>query len=244
MHLSILMENMRRAGYEFLVSTPRIIYKTIDGVLCEPIDRAVFDVPNEFVGVVMEKMGYRKGILTDMGPKGESRSQLEFLVPTRGLFGYKTEFLTDTKGEGIMSAVFEKYDAERGEVTKRFTGSLISYEDGEATSYGIFNAQDRGLMFVDPADKVYMGMLVGLSPKGTDIVVNVCKKKHLTAIRSTGADEALRLVPPKKMTLEEAMEFIADDELIEVTPKSIRMRKRILDNATRMKVNAKLTKDK
>ncbi|MBO7254126.1 MAG: translational GTPase TypA [Clostridia bacterium] len=244
MHLSILMENMRRAGYEFLVSTPRIIYKTIDGVLCEPIDRAVFDVPNEFVGVVMEKMGYRKGILTDMGPKGESRSQLEFLVPTRGLFGYKTEFLTDTKGEGIMSAVFEKYDAERGEVTKRFTGSLISYEDGEATSYGIFNAQDRGIMFVDPADKVYMGMLVGLSPKGTDIVVNVCKKKHLTAIRSTGADEALRLVPPKKMTLEEAMEFIADDELIEVTPKSIRMRKRILDNATRMKVNAKAMKDK
>jgi GTP-binding protein len=244
MHLSILMENMRRAGYEFLVSTPRIIYKTIDGVVCEPIDRAVFDVPTEFVGVVMEKMGYRKGELIDMAPKGDSRTQLEFLVPTRGLFGYRTEFLTDTKGEGIMSAVFEKYDVERGEVTKRFTGSLVSYEDGEATSYGIFNAQDRGIMFVDPADKVYMGMLVGLSPKGTDIVVNVCKKKHLTAIRSTGADEALRLVPPKKMTLEEAMEFIADDELIEVTPKSIRMRKRILDNATRAKVNAKLQKDK
>ncbi len=244
MHLSILMENMRRAGYEFLVSTPRIIYKTIDGVVCEPIDRAVFDVPTEFVGVVMEKMGYRKGELIDMAPKGDTRTQLEFLVPTRGLFGYRTEFLTDTKGEGIMSSVFEKYDVERGEVTKRFTGSLISYEDGEATSYGIFNAQDRGIMFVDPADKVYMGMLVGLSPKGTDIVVNVCKKKHLTAIRSTGADEALRLVPPKKMTLEEAMEFIADDELIEVTPKSIRMRKRILDNATRAKVNAKLQKDK
>ncbi len=244
MHLSILMENMRRAGYEFLVSTPRIIYKTIDGVVCEPIDRAVFDVPTEFVGVVMEKMGYRKGELIDMAPKGDTRTQLEFLVPTRGLFGYRTEFLTDTKGEGIMSSVFEKYDVERGEVTKRFTGSLISYEDGEATSYGIFNAQDRGIMFVDPADKVYMGMLVGLSPKGSDIVVNVCKKKHLTAIRSTGADEALRLVPPKKMTLEEAMEFIADDELIEVTPKSIRMRKRILDNATRAKVNAKLQKDK
>ncbi|MBQ7645953.1 MAG: translational GTPase TypA [Clostridia bacterium] len=234
MHLSILMENMRREGYEFIVSAPRIIYKEIDGVKCEPIDRAVLDVPQEAVSSVMEKMGYRKGELVDMVPKGE-RMHLEFLIPTRGLFGYKTEFLTDTRGEGIMNTIFEKYAPEKGAITKRFTGSLIAFEEGEATSYGIFNAQDRGQMFIKPAMKVYMGMIVGMSPNGRDIAVNVCKKKHLTAIRSTGADEALRLVPPKIMSLEEAMEFIADDELIEVTPKSIRMRKRILDNALRMK---------
>ncbi len=234
MHLSILMENMRRDGYEFMVSTPRIIYKEIDGKLCEPIDRAVMDVPQEYVSAVMEKMGYRKGELAEMTPKG-SRMHLEFLIPTRGLFGYKTEFLTDTRGEGVLNTVFEKYEPQKGDIQKRFTGSLIAYEDGEATSYGLFNAQDRGQMFIDPATKVYAGMIVGMSPKGEDIVVNVCKKKHLTAIRSAGADEALRLVTPKKMSLEEAIEFIADDELIEVTPKSIRLRKRILDNATRMK---------
>lgn len=234
MHLSILMENMRRAGYEFMVSTPRIIYKEIDGVKCEPIDRCFVDVPKEFVSAVMEKMGYRKGELTDMKPKGE-RMHLEFHVPTRGLFGYKTEFLTDTKGEGVMSTAFDAYEPEKGTVTKRFTGSLIAYEEGEATSYGIFYAQERGPMFVDPADRVYGGQVVGISSKGDDIVVNVCKKKHLTAIRSSGADEALRLVPPIHFSLEEALEFIGDDELIEVTPKSIRIRKRILDNALRMK---------
>ena len=239
MHLSILMENMRRAGFEFMVSTPRIIFKEIDGVVCEPIDRAVIDVPQDYVSAIMEKMGYRKGELVEMMPKGD-RMHLEFLVPTRGLFGYKTEFLTDTRGEGVLNTIFEKYEPQKGEIQKRFTGSLIAYEDGEATSYGLFNAQDRGVMFIDPATKVYAGMLVGLSPKGEDIVVNVCKKKHLTAIRSAGADEALRLVPPKKMSLEEAIEFIADDELIEITPKSIRLRKRILDNATRMKEKAKL----
>jgi len=239
MHLSILMENMRRAGYEFMVSTPRIIYKEIDGVLCEPIDRAVMDVPQDYVSAVMEKMGYRKGELVEMAPKG-SRMHLEFLIPTRGLFGYKTEFLTDTRGEGVLNTVFECYEPQKGDIQKRFTGSLIAYEDGEATSYGLFNAQDRGQMFIDPATKVYAGMIVGMSPKGDDIVVNVCKKKHLTAIRSAGADEALRLVTPKKMSLEEAIEFIADDELIEITPKSIRLRKRTLDNATRMKEKAKL----
>lgn len=239
MHLSILMENMRRAGYEFMVSTPRIIYKEIDGVVCEPVDRAYMDVPQEYVSAVMEKMGYRKGELVEMTPKG-TRMHLEFLIPTRGLFGYKTEFLTDTRGEGVLNTVFESYEPQKGEIQKRFTGSLIAYEDGEATSYGLFNAQDRGQMFIDPATKVYAGMIVGLSPKGEDIVVNVCKKKHLTAIRSAGADEALRLVTPKKMSLEEAIEFIADDELIEVTPKSIRLRKRILDNALRMKEKAKL----
>ncbi len=239
MHLSILMENMRRDGFEFMVSTPRIIYKKIDGVVCEPVDRAVMDVPQDYVSAVMEKMGYRKGELVEMNPKG-SRMHLEFLIPTRGLFGYKTEFLTDTRGEGVLNTIFESYEPQKGEIQKRFTGSLIAYEDGEATSYGLFNAQDRGQMFIDPATKVYAGMIVGLSPKGDDIVVNVCKKKHLTAIRSAGADEALRLVTPKKMSLEEAMEFIADDELIEITPKSIRLRKRILDNATRMKEKAKL----
>ena len=238
MHLSILMENMRREGYEFMVSTPRIIYKEQDGVVCEPIDRCVIDVPRESVSAVMERMGYRKGELIEMSPKGE-RMHLAFLIPTRGLFGYKTEFLTDTKGEGIINTVFEEYQPYKGDIVKRFTGSLVAYEDGEATSYGLFNAQDRGILFVDSGTKVYMGMLVGMSPKGEDLVVNVCKKKHLTAIRSTGADEALRLVTPKKMSLEEALEFIADDELIEITPKSIRLRKRTLDNAVRMKEKSK-----
>jgi GTP-binding protein len=167
-----------------------------------------------------------------------------FNIPTRGLFGYRNEFLTDTRGEGLINSLFIGYTPYKGEIAKRATGSLIAHETGKATTYGIFNAQDRGIMFIDPAVDVYEGQIVGESPKTDDIAVNVCKKKHLTAIRSAGADEALRLIPPKKMTLEEAMEFIADDELIEVTPKSIRMRKRILDNATRMKVNAKLTKDK
>ncbi|HBR30821.1 MAG TPA: translational GTPase TypA [Clostridiales bacterium] len=238
MHLSILMENMRRDGYEFMVSTPRIIYREVDGVRCEPIDRCVIDVPKEYVSSVMERMGYRKGELVEMRPKGE-RMHLEFLIPTRGLFGYKTEFLTDTKGEGIMNTVFEGYQPDKGVIQKRFTGSLIAYEDGEATSYGIFNSQDRGPMFIEQATKVYAGMIVGMSPKGDDIVVNVCKKKHLTAIRSTGADEALRLITPIKFSLEEALEFINDDELIEITPKSIRLRKRILDNSLRMKEKAK-----
>ncbi|MEG1742636.1 MAG: translational GTPase TypA [Clostridia bacterium] len=234
MHLSILMENMRREGYEFMVSTPHIIFKEIDGVMCEPVDRVVIDVPKEYMSTVMEKMGYRKGELVEMRPNG-LRMHLEFFVPTRGLFGYKTEFMSDTKGEGIMGSIFERYEPQKGEITKRFTGSLVAYEDGEATSYGIYYAQDRGPMFVSPAMKIYTGMLVGISSKGDDIVVNVCKKKHLTAVRSTGADEALRLVPPKKFSLEEALEFIADDELIEITPKNIRLRKRILDNALRMK---------
>lgn len=234
MHLSILMENMRREGYEFMVSTPRIIYRDIDGVCCEPVDRCIIDVPKESVSAVMERMGYRKGELVDMHPKGE-RMHLEFLIPTRGLFGYKTEFMTDTKGEGVMNTLFEEYQPDRGAIQKRFSGSLIAYEDGEATSYGIFNSQDRGPMFIDQATKVYAGMIVGLCPKGDDIVVNVCKKKHLTAVRSTGADEALRLITPIKFSLEEALEFIGEDELIEITPKNIRLRKRILDNAVRMK---------
>ena len=238
MHLSILMENMRREGYEFCVSTPRIIYREIDGVKCEPVERAVFDVPSNCVSTVMEKMGYRKGTLEVMQPKGD-RMHLEFFIPTRGLFGYKTEFLSDTKGEGIFSSVFEEYQPVKGEIARRFTGSLIAYEEGECTSYGIFNSQDRGPMFVVPAERVYGGQVVGISTKGDDIVVNVCKKKHLTAVRSTGADEALRLTPATRFSLEEALEFIADDELIEITPKSMRIRKRILDNSLRMKEKMK-----
>ncbi len=238
MHLSVLMENMRREGYEFMVSTPRIIVKEIDGVRQEPIERCFLDVPKDSVSAIMERMGYRKGELLDMTPKGE-RMQLIFLIPTRGLFGYKTEFLTDTRGEGIINTVFEGYQPYKGEIKKRFTGSLVAFEDGEATAYGLYNAQDRGNLFIDPGTKVYMGMIVGKSPKDEDLNINVCKKKHLTSVRSSGADEALRLTPPIKMSLEEALEFIADDELIEVTPLSIRLRKRILDNTQRMRQRGK-----
>ena len=234
MHLSILIENMRREGYEFQVSMPKVLFKEIDGVKCEPIDRLVADVPEDSVGVVMEKMGLRKGELVSMTPKG-SRMRLEFSVPSRGLFGYKSEFLTDTKGEGIMNAVFDKYDVYRGEINRRPTGSLIAHETGESVTYGLFNAQERGPLFIGPGVPVYMGMVVGESPKGDDIVVNVCKRKQLTNTRSSASDDALRLVPCKQLSLEQAIEFLADDELLEVTPKTFRIRKRILDTETRMK---------
>ena len=234
MHLSILIENMRREGYEFQVSMPKVLFKEIDGVKCEPIDRLVADVPGDSVGVVMEKMGLRKGELVSMTPKG-SRMRLEFSVPSRGLFGYKSEFLTDTKGEGIMNAVFDKYDVYRGEINRRPTGSLIAHETGESVTYGLFNAQERGPLFIGPGVPVYMGMVVGESPKGDDIVVNVCKRKQLTNTRSSASDDALRLVPCKQLSLEQAIEFLADDELLEVTPKTFRIRKRILDTETRMK---------
>ena len=234
MHLSILIENMRREGYEFQVSMPKVLFKEIDGVKCEPIDRLVADVPEDSVGVVMEKMGLRKGELVGMTPKG-SRMRLEFSVPSRGLFGYKSEFLTDTKGEGIMNAVFDKYDVYRGEINRRPTGSLIAHETGESVTYGLFNAQERGPLFIGPGVPVYMGMVVGESPKGDDIVVNVCKRKQLTNTRSSASDDALRLVPCKQLSLEQAIEFLADDELLEVTPKTFRIRKRILDTETRMK---------
>ena len=234
MHLSILIENMRREGYEFQVSMPKVLFKEIDGVKCEPIDRLVADVPEDSVGVVMEKMGLRKGELVSMTPKG-SRMRLEFSVPSRGLFGYKSEFLTDTKGEGIMNAVFDKSDVYRGEINRRPTGSLIAHETGESVTYGLFNAQERGPLFIGPGVPVYMGMVVGESPKGDDIVVNVCKRKQLTNTRSSASDDALRLVPCKQLSLEQAIEFLADDELLEVTPKTFRIRKRILDTETRMK---------
>ena len=239
MHLTILIETMRREGYELSVSTPRVITKEIDGVVYEPTERVVIDVPEESMGSVMEKLGSRKGELLEMKPQG-SRMRLEYIIPTRCLFGYRSEFLTDTRGEGILNSVFEGYTPAKGEIVRRFSGSLIASEDGESTSYGLFNAQDRGQMFIGVQTPVYEGMIVGENPKQGDIAVNVCKKKHLTAIRSSGADEALRLVTPKIMSLEQAIEFIADDELMEVTPKSLRLRKRILNNDLRMKAQAKL----
>ena len=234
MSLSILIETMRREGYEFQVSPPRVLYRTIDGKKCEPIERLVADVPSESVGAVIEKLGSRKGDLIEMTPVG-SRMKLEFLIPARGLFGYRNEFLTDTRGEGIMASVFDSYAPYKGEVTRRSTGSLIAWEQGEAVAYGIWNAQERGIMFITPGTPVYGGMIVGVSPKQEDIPVNVCRTKHLTNTRASGSDEALRLVPPRQMSLEQCMEFLADDELLEVTPKNLRLRKRILDHSQRMK---------
>ncbi len=234
MSLSILIETMRREGYEFQVSPPRVLYREIDGVLCEPVERVVADVPQDAMGSVMEKLGARKGTFLEMTPVG-SRMKLEFLVPSRGLFGYRNEFLTDTKGEGIMASVFEKYEPYKGEIARRNTGSLIAWETGEAVAYGIWNAQERGAMFIVPGTKVYAGMVVGVCPKADDVPVNVCRTKHLTNTRASGSDEALRLVPARQMSLEQCLEFLADDELLEVTPKSLRLRKSILDHSLRMK---------
>ena len=241
MHLSILIENMRREGYELCCSTPKVLLKEIDGVVCEPIERVSIDVPEEYVGAVVEKLGSRKGDLLEMNLHG-NRMKIEYSIPARCLFGYRSEFLTDTRGEGILNSIFDGYQPHKGEITIRYTGSLVASEDGESTSYGLFNTQERGIMFIPVQTPVYEGMIVGESPKVGDIAVNVCKKKQLTAIRSTGADEALRLVPPKIMSLEEAIEFIADDELMEVTPKSLRLRKRILDTASRLKAQSKKNK--
>ena len=234
MHLSILIETMRREGYEFQVSPPRVLYREIDGVRCEPIERLVVDVPADSVGAVIEKMGSRKGDLTEMNPVGD-RMKLEFLVPARGLFGYRNEFLTDTRGEGIMASVFDSYAPYKGDLSRRNTGSLIAFETGESITYGLFNAQERGALFIGAGVPVYAGMVVGVSPKQEDITVNVCKKKQLTNMRASGSDEALRLVPPRVLSLEQCLEFLADDELLEVTPKSLRIRKRILDHEKRMK---------
>ena len=234
MSLSILIETMRREGYEFQVSPPRVLYREIDGQVCEPIERVVIDVPSESMGSVMEKIGARKGDFVEMTPVG-SRVKLEFLVPSRGLFGYRNEFMTDTKGEGILASVFERYEPFKGDINRRNTGSLIAFETGEACAYGIWNSQERGLMFITPGTKVYAGMVVGQCPKSEDIPVNVCRTKHLTNTRASGSDEALRLVPPKQMSLEQCLEFLADDELLEVTPKNLRLRKSILDHSLRMK---------
>ena len=241
MHLSILIETMRREGYELTCSTPHVLYKEIDGKKCEPMERVYIDVPEGSVGAVIEKLGSRKGELVQMTPSG-SRMKIEYLIPARGLLGYRSEFLTDTRGEGIINSLFDGYQPYKGEITMRYTGSLTASEAGEATSYGLYNAQDRGALFIGVQTPVYEGMIVGQCPKMEDIAVNVCKKKHLTAIRSRGADEALRLTPPIIFSLEEAIEFIAEDELIEVTPKSIRLRKRTLSTEQRLKDQAKKKK--
>jgi len=238
MSLSILIETMRREGYELQVSPPRVLYQMIDGVKCEPIERLVTDVPADCVGAVMEKIGSRKGDLLEMNPAG-NRMKLEFLVPSRGLFGYRNEFLTDTKGEGIMASVFEKYAPMKGEISRRSTGSLVAFETGEAVTYGLYNAQERGTLFIGAGVPVYAGMIVGECPKQEDISVNVCKKKQLTNMRASGSDDALRLTSPKQMSLEQCLEFLADDELLECTPENLRLRKRILDHGDRMREASK-----
>ena len=234
MSLSILIETMRREGYEFQVSPPRVLYQVIDGKKCEPIERLVCDVPQEYVGSVIEKLGQRKGDLVEMTPVG-SRMKVEFLIPSRGLFGYRNEFLTDTKGEGIMASVFDSYAPYKGELARRSTGSLVASETGESVTYGLFNAQERGVLLIGAGVDVYEGMVVGISPKQEDITVNVCKKKQLTNMRASGSDDALRLVPPRQMSLEQCLEFLADDELLEVTPHHLRIRKTILNKELRMK---------
>ena len=238
MHLSILIETMRREGYEFQVSTPRVLYREIDGVLHEPMERFVADVPEDMTGPVFSEMGNRKGVLAHMSAVG-SRMRLEFIVPSRGLFGYKSQFLTDTRGQGIMNTIFFEYEPYKGEMQRRNTGSLVAFETGEAVTYGLFNAQGRGTLFVTPGTPVYQGMVVGYTNLADDINVNVCKTKHLTNTRSSGSDDALTLIPVSKMSLEECLEFIADDELLEVTPKSLRIRKRILDSELRAKARFK-----
>lgn len=235
MHLSILIENMRREGYELCVSTPRVLLKTIDNKKCEPIEKLLIDVPEEYMGSVMEKMGYRKAELISMAPQG-SRMRIEFLIPSRGLFGYRNEFLTDTRGSGVLNSTFFEYQEYKGEIPKRSNGSLIAFETGDAVTYGLYNAQERGVLFIDPGTQVYQGMVVGYSPKAEDLIVNVCKKKHVTNMRASGSDDSLRLITPRKFSLEEAIEFLAEDELLEVTPKNIRIRKQVLSNQSRGKV--------
>ena len=236
MHLSILIETMRREGYEFQVSMPRVLYKEENGVKLEPIEKFVVDIPEASMGSIMNSMGKRKGDLSHMSPHG-SRMKLEFLIPSRGLFGFKSEFLTLTKGEGIMSSVHHGYEPYKGEIERRTTGSLIAFETGDSVAYGLFNAQDRGMLFIGAGIPVYKGMVVGANPKNQDLVVNVCKRKNLTNMRASGSDDALRLIPPQVFSLEECLEFLADDELLEVTPHSLRIRKTILDHDLRMKAN-------
>ena len=235
MHLSILIETMRREGYELQVSPPHVLTKVIDGKTYEPMEHVVIDVPTQYQGAVMTGLGTRKAVLQQMESLGTDRVRLEFRMPSRGLCGYRNEFLTDTRGEGIMASVFDSYAPFKGELSRRNTGSLVSFETGESVSYGLFDAQERGALFIGPGVAVYEGMVVGVSPKQEDITVNVCRKKQMTNMRAAGSDEALRLVPPRKLSLEQCLEFLADDELLEVTPKNLRIRKTILNHEKRMK---------
>ena len=233
LHLSVLIETMRREGFELLVSRPKVIIKEIDGVKCEPIERLVVNVPDDCVGNVIEKLGRRKAEMVNMEPAEAGHTKIEFKIPSRGLIGYRTEFLTDTKGEGVMNSIFDSYEPFKGEVVSRVRGTIIAFENGTSITYGLYNAQDKGELFIGPGVEVYEGMIVGLNSRSEDLAINVCKEKHLTNTRASGSDEALRLVPPIQMSLEKAIEFIQDDELVEVTPKSIRLRKKILDNKER-----------
>ena len=233
LHLSVLIETMRREGFELLVSRPKVIYKEIDGVKCEPIERLVVNVPDDSIGTVIEKLGQRKAEMINMEPAEEGHTKIEFKIPARGLIGYRTEFLTDTKGEGTMNHIFDSYEPFKGEVLSRVRGTIVAFENGKSVTYGLYNAQDKGDLFIGPGVEVYEGMIVGLNSRGEDLAINVCKEKHLTNTRASGSDEALRLVPPIQMSLEKAIEFIQDDELVEVTPKSIRLRKKILDSKER-----------
>ena len=239
LHLSILIETMRRQGYEFQVSPPKVIYKEIDGKLYEPIELLMIEVPQDYVGPVMERLGGRKAELKNMGTRDGGMSHLEFLIPSRGLMGYRSQFLTDTNGNGIMNHIFNGYEPFKGDIEQRSTGSIICHETGEATGYGLFNTQSRGKLFIGPGTPVYEGMIVGENPKNEDIVCNVCKKKQMTNTRASGSDDALRLVPHSKLSLEQSLEFIKNDELVEITPNNIRLRKKILDKEQRMKFEAK-----
>lgn len=241
LHLSILIENMRREGYELLVSRPTVIYKQINGVKCEPMENVVIDVPEEYVGVVMEKMGNRKAEMTNMSMSTSQVgfSRLEFKIPSRGLIGYRSEFMTATKGNGIMNHMFAGYEPDKGEVTTRTHGTVVAFENGKSTTYGLFNAQERATLFIGPGVEVYQGMIVGENSRSEDLTVNVCKEKHLTNTRASGSDDALKLVPPKNLSLEQSIEFIADDELVEITPENIRLRKKVLDPTKRYRENRK-----
>ena len=243
LHLSILIETMRREGYEFQVSRPKVIYKEIDGVKCEPIEDLVIDVPDDYVGAVMSKVGARKGELKKMDPDGRGGTRLEFSIPSRCLIGYRSEMLTDTRGYGVMTHVLNGYEPYKGDIPERNRGSVVAFEDGVSTTYGLFNAQERSTLFIGPGVKVYEGMIVGENSREEDLPVNVCKEKHLTNCRSSGADDALKLIPPTQMSLEQCLEFIKDDELVEVTPKSIRLRKVILDKAERMRQMARAARN-
>ena len=237
LHLSVLIETMRREGFELLVSRPKVIIKEINGVKCEPIERLVVNVPDEFVGNVIEKLGKRKAEMTNMEPAEDGHTKIEFKIPARGLIGYRSEFMTDTKGNGTMNHIFDSYEPYKGDISSRSRGTIVAFEAGKAVTYGLYNAQDKGDLFIGPGTEVYEGMIVGLNSRSEDLAINVCKEKHLTNTRASGSDDALHLVPPIQMSLEKAIEFIQDDELVEVTPQNIRLRKKILDSKEHERAN-------